>query len=105
MFCEMNPLLLLVIICLSGEGDVSLLYLQHKPLSFSNEGYGYVKGVQDFLRSLLLLILIPLLKKVWSIQDTILIFIGLSSKVAGLIILGSAKYNWMVYLGENAVKD
>lgn len=83
---------------LTGQMDTLLLFVSHSPLSWSYSLYGYLQGLHNGLRGLLLISLLPLLKKV-GFRDSTLVLTGLVSKVAGLVLLGLSSKTWMVFLG------
>ncbi|XP_064601912.1 lysosomal proton-coupled steroid conjugate and bile acid symporter SLC46A3-like [Liolophura sinensis] len=87
----------ILMICTSGQMDILLLFVRHSPLSWSYGLYGYLQGLHNGLRSLLLLSLLPLLKKI-GLRDSTLVLTGLVSKVAGLVLLGLSSKTWMVFL-------
>ncbi|KAK7501898.1 hypothetical protein BaRGS_00006984 [Batillaria attramentaria] len=84
--------------CTTGEGDISLLYLKRAPRNWSYTTYGYFSGATHCTRGAAVLLLLPLLKRVTSLKDTVLIMAGLVSKMAALIILGLATQDWLIFL-------
>ncbi|PVD36316.1 hypothetical protein C0Q70_03295 [Pomacea canaliculata] len=82
----------------TGENDVLYLFLVRSPRSFSKTKYGYFSGAQNFTRAVAVLLLLPLLKTFTQLRDTTLIMAGIVSKVAGLVVLGLAKEQWLVFI-------
>ncbi|BFZ07669.1 hypothetical protein BsWGS_10708 [Bradybaena similaris] len=84
--------------CTTGETDILFLFLARSPRSFTSVQYGYFKGTENFTRSIALLTLLPLLKHFFRLRDTTVVIIGITSKAAGLVILGLAKNLTMVFI-------
>lgn len=85
-------------LCTTGESDVLLLYPKREPFNWSYTKYGYFSGANSATRCAAVLLLLPLLKKLTSLRDTVLILAGLISRIIGLIILGAAKQEWLIFL-------
>ncbi|XP_041353727.1 proton-coupled folate transporter-like [Gigantopelta aegis] len=82
----------------SGEMDILYLYTKRAPLSWTQTTYGYYKGLENFSRSLLLLTLLPILKKKMSMRDTTVSLGGMISKTIAFIVIGVASKTWMVFI-------
>ncbi|XP_046577628.1 solute carrier family 46 member 3-like [Haliotis rubra] len=77
------------------ENDVLLLYTRRAPLSWSQTTLGYYQGLENFLRSLMLVTVLPLCRKM---RNTTLGLWGLTSKGIGLVLLGLSKRTWHAFL-------
>lgn len=88
----------LILLCTVGELDILLLFLRREPLSWPQSMYGYYKGMENLLRGLVLVTVLPLLKKKMKTRDTSLAMAGMASKSMGLILLGVANQTWIVFL-------
>ncbi|XP_067681740.1 proton-coupled folate transporter-like [Haliotis asinina] len=92
-------LLLVIFIVLnlgtSCEIDVLFLYTRRAPLSWSSTMFGYYKGLENFTRSIVLVTVLPLCRKM---RDTSLGLWGLASKIIGLIIIGISQWTWLLFL-------
>ncbi|XP_071081154.1 lysosomal proton-coupled steroid conjugate and bile acid symporter SLC46A3-like [Haliotis cracherodii] len=92
-------LLLVVFVILelgtSCEIDVLFLYTRRAPLSWTPTTFGYYKGLENFTRSLTLVIVLPLCR---TMRDTTLGLWGLASKIIGLVMIGLSPWTWLVFL-------
>ncbi|XP_046577633.1 solute carrier family 46 member 3-like [Haliotis rubra] len=86
---------IILIIATVCEGDVLLLYTRRAPLSWSQTTLGYYQGLENFLRSLMLVTVLPLCRKM---RNTTIAIWGLTSKIIGLVVLGLSKRTWQVFL-------
>ncbi|XP_046577627.1 proton-coupled folate transporter-like [Haliotis rubra] len=77
------------------EGDVLLLYTRRAPLSWSQTTLGYYQGLENLLRSLMLITVLPLCRK---LRNTTVALWGFTSKIIGLVVLGLSKQTWQVFL-------
>lgn len=84
-----------VMICTSGEMDISYLYVKDKPIEWSFEKYTWYFSLKYGLGALTLLGILPFCSK---IPDMILALIGLTSKLGGLALLGIAWEDTSVFL-------
>ncbi|XP_059160286.1 lysosomal proton-coupled steroid conjugate and bile acid symporter SLC46A3-like [Physella acuta] len=98
------PALLLLIVaidvlmlCTSGDMDINLLYLKDN-LDFSPQLFGYLRGLDNFLRGLILLTFLPLVRKLTSMRELPLVMFGLVSYTIDFILVGAASTKWMVFL-------
>lgn len=82
--------LLLNQVCKSGEQDAILLFVQHAPLNWSGELYGYYLCLYYACMGLNLLLILPVLTKTIAPRDTTLIMSGLVLKVARLLMTAFA---------------
>ncbi|XP_069118185.1 proton-coupled folate transporter-like [Argopecten irradians] len=90
--------LVILMICTSGENDILLLYTKLPQFNWSQTTYGFFKAGENFGRGLTVIALLPFLRFKFQIQDTILILMGLFSKATGLVLLGLASQSWQLYL-------
>ncbi|XP_060069060.1 proton-coupled folate transporter-like [Ylistrum balloti] len=90
--------LVILMICTSGENDILLLYTKLPQFDWSQTTYGFFKAGESFGRGLAVIILLPLLRYMFHTRDTILILMGLVSKASGLILLSLASQSWQIYL-------
>lgn len=81
--------------------DILLLYLRRDPLGWSQSLFGYFKGMENLLRGLMLLLVLPLFKKKLHVRDTTVVIGGILSKVVGLVLMGLATQTWLVFLGKH----
>lgn len=82
----------------SGDMDISLLYLKDK-FTFSLTLFGYLKGLDNFLRGLVMITFVPIVKKLTRVRDLPLVMFGLLSYAVAFILVGAAYAKWMVFLG------
>lgn len=85
----------------TGELDILLLYLRLEPLAWSQTLFGYFKGVENLLQGLMLILVLPFLKRKLRVCDTFLVMGGILSKVVGLAVMGLANTTWLVFAGES----
>ncbi|GAB1598348.1 proton-coupled folate transporter-like isoform X2, partial [Argonauta hians] len=81
-----------------GESDIKLLYLRHSPISATVTQVGYYSSLSNLVQGIGLLVLLPLLKRCFNVNDFILCLTGLTSRIAGSTILGLSQSITMVYL-------
>ncbi|XP_046343788.2 solute carrier family 46 member 3-like isoform X2 [Haliotis rufescens] len=86
---------IILVIGTSCEIDVLLLYTRRAPLSWSQTRFGYYKGLENFTRSLTLVTVLPLCRK---LRDTTLGLWGLASKIIGLVVIGFSTQTWLTFL-------
>ncbi|XP_012935892.1 proton-coupled folate transporter isoform X2 [Aplysia californica] len=77
--------------------DIALLYLKEN-LNFSQTLFGYFKGLDNFLRGITLITVLPLVKRFTSIRDLPLVLVGFISFAVNFVVLGVASTQWMVFL-------
>ncbi|RUS72841.1 hypothetical protein EGW08_019406 [Elysia chlorotica] len=87
----------MLMLCTSGDMDISLLYLREN-LGFSQTMYGYVKGLDNFMRFSTLVFFLPFVKKLTTVKDLPLVIFGLISYAADYAITGLAGTKWLIYL-------
>ncbi|OWF42188.1 Apoptosis-resistant E3 ubiquitin protein ligase 1 [Mizuhopecten yessoensis] len=97
LFLEVFVLVILMI-CTSGENDILLLYTKLPQFNWSQMRYGFFKAGENFGRGLAVLTLLPVLRYKFNTRDSILILFGLVSKATGLLLLGLATQTWQLYL-------
>ncbi|XP_076067360.1 proton-coupled folate transporter-like [Oratosquilla oratoria] len=83
-----------VMICSSGEMEISYLFVKDKPLQWTLDKYTWFISLKYALGAMSLLAILPLCRK---FSDTKILFIGLLGKMFGLILLGFAQTDTMVY--------
>ncbi|CAG5124189.1 unnamed protein product [Candidula unifasciata] len=88
-----------LMLCTSGDMDISLLYLKDS-FGFSLTLFGYLRGLDNFLRGLIMITFVPLMKRLTTVTDLPLVMFGLLSYIAAFIILGAANARWMVFLAS-----
>lgn len=81
----------------AGDIDLSLLYLLHPPLSFSKTFISYYLGLDNCMKALPLVILFPLFKRCFSVNDSFWAVLGILSKAFGCILFGSSHVLWLVF--------
>ncbi|XP_048259081.1 solute carrier family 46 member 3-like isoform X7 [Haliotis rufescens] len=86
---------IMLVISTVCESDVLLLYTRRAPLSWSQTMFGYYKGLENFTRSLTLVTVMPLCRKM---RDTTLGLWGLASKIIGLVVMGFSETTWLLFL-------
>ncbi|XP_046571893.1 proton-coupled folate transporter-like [Haliotis rubra] len=86
---------IIIVMGTSCEIDVLLLYTRRPPLSWSQTTFGYFKGLENFTRSLTLVTVLPLCRKM---RDTTVGLWGLASKIIGLVVLGLSTKTWLTFL-------
>lgn len=77
-----------------------MLYLKDV-FGFSLTLFGYLRGLDNFLRGLIMITFVPLIKRLTTVTDLPLVMFGLVSYIAGFIIVGAANAKWMVFLGND----
>ena len=82
-----------------GPG-LSYLFLRHAPISFSTVVYGYYIGTTMAVKSVCLLIFLPLARRLFNITSTEVMIVSLLSAIAGNSLLGASRNQWMVFLCE-----
>ncbi|XP_046577636.1 solute carrier family 46 member 3-like [Haliotis rubra] len=78
-----------------SEADILLLFTKRAPLSWSQTTLGYYQGLENFARSLMLVTVLPLVRK---LRNTTVGLWGLISKAIGLVVLGLSTRTWHVFL-------
>ncbi|XP_074641358.1 lysosomal proton-coupled steroid conjugate and bile acid symporter SLC46A3-like [Tubulanus polymorphus] len=86
-------------ICKAGEIDVTLLFVEYYPLSWSKSLYGYLLAVDYATLGLSLCLLLPLLSVVFKIQDVNLVIIGIVFKTTRLVFVSVSDQTWMIFVG------
>ncbi|GFR57510.1 proton-coupled folate transporter [Elysia marginata] len=86
-----------LMLCTSGDMDISLLYLREH-LGFSQTMYGYVKGLDNFMRFSTLVLVLPFVKRLTTVRDLPLVIFGLISYAADFGITGFAQAKWLIFL-------
>lgn len=90
----------IVLLFSAGDIDLSLLYLLHPPLSFSKTFISYYLGLDNCMKALPLVILFPLFKRCFSVNDSFWAVLGILSKAFGCILFGSSHVLWLVFCGQ-----
>ncbi|CAL1533733.1 unnamed protein product [Lymnaea stagnalis] len=88
----------ILMLCTSGDMDIAMLYLK-EVLNFSQTLFGYLKGLDNFLRGLILLTFLPLVRKYTKVKNLQLVMLGLLSYAAGFITIGAGRAKWVIFLG------
>ncbi|GFO12037.1 proton-coupled folate transporter-like [Plakobranchus ocellatus] len=86
-----------LMLCTSGDMDISLLYLRESR-GFSQTLYGYVKGLDNFLRFSTLVFILPVVKRLTTIKNLPLVIFGLISYATDFTITGLAHSKWLIFL-------
>lgn len=89
--------LLLDVEYLLTERDITLLFVQSKPLSWPSSWYGYLFCVDNAVTWFGLLTLLPLLSGKLGFSDEAVIITGLSLRIVRLVLFGFCTQSWMVY--------
>lgn len=89
-----------VSIVTAGELDIAFLYMSDNPLRLPFPLFSYWFGMKFGLGSFALLILLPMFKKCFNFLDSTICFMGLISKMAGLVILGLAGNKYFIFAGK-----
>ena len=83
-----------------GLLSLQYLYLVKKPIQLSQVNYGYFKAANTFFRALALLIVLPILKRVFKMPDYVLFVFGFTSEFLNLLVLSfSYFYRHIIWLG------
>ncbi|UJR30474.1 hypothetical protein I4U23_018007 [Adineta vaga] len=69
-----------LLLALGGESSIVYLYLKRNPLSFSPTLYGLFRGLKSFTLTFGLLVLLPILRYLFNINDITCIILGILSK-------------------------
>uniref|UniRef100_A0A2C9LBU5 Major facilitator superfamily (MFS) profile domain-containing protein n=1 Tax=Biomphalaria glabrata TaxID=6526 RepID=A0A2C9LBU5_BIOGL len=88
----------LLMLCTTGDMDIAMLYMR-KTLNFSPTTFGFMKGLDYFLRGLIMLTFVPLMRHKVKLKEMILVLLGLFSYAAEFVITGAARTQWLVFLG------
>lgn len=89
---------ILQITCKTGEMDTTVLFVQHRPLSWSKSGYGFLLSIDYAVMGVCLFFILPLLSNVLKISDTTIIIMAIFCKVARLLWAAFLNKTWMVYV-------
>lgn len=84
--------------CNIGHVNITLLYVQKAPLSWSNALYGYLLSFDYFFTGICLTLVLPVLTKTVNIVDKNLFIIGCLSKSMRFLMLGFSTRTWMVFM-------
>uniref|UniRef100_A0A0L8GN57 Major facilitator superfamily (MFS) profile domain-containing protein n=1 Tax=Octopus bimaculoides TaxID=37653 RepID=A0A0L8GN57_OCTBM len=88
----------LQIACKTGEMDTTVLFVQHRPLSWTKSGYGFLLSIDYAVMGICLLFILPLLSNVIKISDTTIIMVAIFCKVVRLIWAAFLNKSWMMYV-------
>lgn len=94
--------------CSLSMGILSLqyLYLVKKPVELSQIGYGYFKAANTLCRAAALLIVLPILKRVFNTPDYFLFVLGFTSEFLNLVVFSLAYfYRYLIWLGIYIIKS
>ncbi|KAH3844693.1 proton-coupled folate transporter-like [Dreissena polymorpha] len=91
--------LFLLMLVMVGENDIILIYTRYHPFEWSQTTLGLFKGTESFLRGMGMLLLMPLCKKVFGMQDTSVMLAGLISKSIALLFIGLSSNTAMMFAG------
>ena len=83
-------------------GIVSLqyLYLIKKPISLTQVDYGLFKALNTLFRAISLLLVLPLLKRYFSVSDRHLYALGLISELLNLVVFAASSwYRYAIWIG------
>lgn len=83
--------------CKSGEMDVTLLFAEAAPLSWRKSMYGYLLATDYALLGVTVLVLLPLLIRLFKLSDANLVLFGLAFRVARLFALSMSKSTFEVF--------
>lgn len=84
--------------CKAGDVDITLLFVQHRPLSWTKSQYGYLLATNYACLGMCLFVLLPVLSDVFQMKDITLVITGLLFKIIRLIFAAFNTKTWMVYL-------
>ncbi|KAH9519662.1 hypothetical protein Btru_003271 [Bulinus truncatus] len=87
----------LLMLCTTGDMDIAMLYMR-KTLNFSPTTFGYFKGLDYFLRGLIMLTFTPFMRHKMKVKDLPLVMLGLLSYAIEFIITGAARTQWLIFL-------
>nr|XP_006822148.1 PREDICTED: proton-coupled folate transporter-like [Saccoglossus kowalevskii] len=97
---------MLVILCVSGQMDLIVLFTKHSPLSWSGSLIGSYLATNNILTSLSLLVVFPIYMKCTSektrLHDITLAQIGFGFQVIGFVIVSIAVVTWMMFAASLA---
>ncbi|ELU16853.1 hypothetical protein CAPTEDRAFT_195622 [Capitella teleta] len=85
-------------LCKSGEVDVTLLFVVRKPLRWHGGLYGYLLAADYFSLGAAVLVILPILTKLFRLDDTSLVIIGMFFKVVRLLLMAFSSQTWMVFV-------
>jgi MFS family permease len=83
----------------SGISDIIVLYTLDWPLCWTSELLAYFLASLMAGFAVLTVLLLPILKK-QAVSDPVIVVSGLLLDAASLCVLGIAKHNWMMFVGE-----
>ncbi|XP_014778616.1 proton-coupled folate transporter [Octopus bimaculoides] len=84
-------ILSVLILMTKGEFSIIQLFLRHSPISASVTQIGYFFSLQNFVYGFTLIIILPLLKKCFSVNDFALSLVGFAAQGIGSIMFGLAQ--------------
>lgn len=83
-----------------AESDLTYLYVKDEPLKWEYKTYSQYSTFKSGLSGLMLLVGLPLARRVLSLHDTTLALTGLVSRIAGLLLLAFSTTKVMMFLGK-----
>lgn len=84
---------------LPGELDISFLYAKDNPLRWDYQMFSYYFGLKYAIGSLILVICTPIIKY-FNISDFHICYVGIISKIAGLVLLSFSNKDYLMFLGN-----
>ncbi|CAL4097575.1 unnamed protein product, partial [Meganyctiphanes norvegica] len=85
----------IVVMASIGEMDVSFLYMKDDPLDWGIRKFTYYLSLRSLLGSITLLVILPLVRH---LPDTVIIGVGLISKIAGLVLLSFSRNDALAFI-------
>lgn len=83
--------------CRAGEVDVTILFVQRRPLSWPSSWYSYLLTIDYGVMGLSLFFLLPLLSNVLKVNDIMILWFSLAFKIIRVVWSAFWTESWMVY--------
>lgn len=84
--------------CKTGEMDVTVLYVERRPLAWPKSWYGYLLSVDYAIMGLCLFFFLPVLTELVKMPDVGIIMLAVSCKIARSLWAAFCFKSWMVYV-------
>ncbi|XP_062600829.1 proton-coupled folate transporter-like [Saccostrea cucullata] len=85
-------------VCRTGEGDINLLFITRRPLSWPKPWYGYLLSLEYAVKGVCLFLFLPLLSNKLMLPDVTIVMLGILCKLVRLVWAGFCNTTWMVFV-------
>ncbi|KAL8610819.1 hypothetical protein ACOMHN_056674 [Nucella lapillus] len=80
-----------------GDQDVTVMFVQHYPLSWPSYLYGYLTAAESGMMGVALLLLLPVLSNRLCLQDIHFVLLGIIFKLVRALWAGFCSRTWMMF--------